>query len=73
MNNRDAIQMAQRAVEEITMLRRAVSALEPKAEAYDLIHKIIGLIPGPSQGAGEDLVWRLNRQIEELKAKGEDA
>lgn len=68
MTNKDIIEMAQRCVEEIKMLRSAVDKLQPKAEAYDAITSILGLLPRPSQGYGEDLVWILNKQIQELQA-----
>lgn len=68
MKDKDAIDMARRAVEEIKMLRGAMSSAAPRAQAYDLIEKIMGLIPAKSQGYGEDIVWRLEKQIADLEA-----
>jgi hypothetical protein len=69
MTDQDVIDMAQRSIEEIEMLRRQNSEMAPKAEAYALILKIIGLIPDRSHSAGEDIVWRLKHQIAELREK----
>lgn len=68
MQNEDIIDMAQRCVEEIKMLRAEIDNLRPKAHAYESITAILGLLPRPTQGYGEDIVWRLNKQIAELNA-----
>lgn len=68
MNDKQAIEMMQRCKGEITSLRIIISKLQPKADAYDNISSILRLLPQPSQGYGEDLVWRLNKAIEELEA-----
>ena len=68
MNNTEAVQMLQRCSEEIRLLRAQRDALAPKAEAYDLLLKIMGLLPGQSRGYGEDLVWRLEKRIAELQS-----
>lgn len=67
MRDKDAIDMMRRCAEEIKGLRKAQDVLGPKAEAYDLINKIMGLVPGLSRGYGEDLVWKLERKIKELE------
>lgn len=72
MTDQDAIQMIERCISEIEMLRRANAEFAPKAHAYDAITQILGLIPGPSQGYAEDIVWRLRKQIEELQPKVEE-
>jgi hypothetical protein len=70
MNNRDVIDMAQRCIEEIDRLRAQVDRLAPKAEAYDLLRDVVnGMQKGNSIGYGEDLVWRLKKQIEELRVE----
>lgn len=66
MRDHDVIQMAQRCAEEIKSLRRIIAELEPKAEAYDTLRSVLNLMPRPSVGMTEDLVWRLEKQIAEL-------
>lgn len=74
MHDNQAIQMMQRCVEEITSLRGRLAIIEPKAEAYDLLSKVVGFVGdgGISRGHGEDIVWRLKRQIEELTPQPAD-
>lgn len=48
------------------MLRHEIAILSPKAHAYDQITTVLGLLPKPSQGYGEDIIWRLKKQLEEL-------
>ena len=67
MNDKEAIEMMQRAHDEIVGLRKRIDQLEPKAAAYETISAIIGLLPRPSQGMSEDLTWRLRQRIAELK------
>jgi hypothetical protein len=66
MNDREAIDMMQRCAAEITSLRQQIKAIAPKADAYDSITAILRLLPVPSQGMSEDLVWSLRKRIEEL-------
>jgi hypothetical protein len=73
MNNKEAIQMMQRCVEEIRQLRNRVAALEPKAAAYDDLSTVLRLLPKAPLGYGEDLVWTLQKRIEELQPKPEPA
>lgn len=67
MKDKEAIQMMQRASEEIKSLRRYIDILEPKAKAYDNMSALIGLLPRPSQGMGEDVAWKLDKRIEQLQ------
>lgn len=60
------LQMMQRCSEEIKMLRAHIARLEPKAAAYDDLSRVLSLLPRPSQGEGEDLVWRLEKRMAEL-------
>lgn len=69
MTPREAIEMMDRAIIEITDLRATIAMLAPKAEAYELLKGVINLFPKPSQGYGEDFVWRLKKRIEELQPK----
>lgn len=68
MTNAEAIQMLQRCSEEIAMLRAQRDALAPKAEAYDAIVRILGLLPTQSRGYGEDLNWTIKKRIAELQS-----
>lgn len=74
MNDKQVIDMAQRCIEEIEQLRRVNAALAPKAEAYDLLKSVVDLIPcRNNRGEGEDIVWRLKRQIADIKAQDADS
>ncbi len=65
MSNKHQIEMLKQCVGEITSLRIQIERLEPKADAYDTLRQVIHLLPQPSQGYGEDLVYKLEREIEE--------
>jgi hypothetical protein len=67
MHDKEAIDMMERCMGEITSLRREVDELRPKADAYDSIKQILGMMPSRSIGMGEDLVWRLKKRIEQTK------
>lgn len=69
MPNTEAVEMMVHCKEEILHQRRIIAELRPKAEAYDLITKILALLPGKGIGMGEDLVWRLEKRIEALNKK----
>ncbi|WP_299734617.1 hypothetical protein [uncultured Roseobacter sp.] len=66
MRDQDAKQMMQRCVEEIKTLRRINAELAPKAEAYESLRQVLNLLPQPSKGYGEDLVWKLERAIKDI-------
>lgn len=66
INNQEAIQMMGRCKEEIRSLRAQIDRLKPKADAYDSVAAVLRLLPQPSQGMGEDLVWTLDKRIREL-------
>lgn len=68
MNDHEAIQMMKRCRDEIRQQRATIEHLMPKAQAWDQLCKVLNLLPQPSQGYGEDLVWRLD---EEIKAVSE--
>lgn len=66
---RDFVDMGRRAASEIKYLRAQVEALRPKAEAYDLMSKVVHhSLPGAPQGYSEDIAWRIEREIEEVEA-----
>jgi len=66
MSNQEAIQFMQRCKHEIQELKATINHLRPQAEAYNAIRSILGLLPQPSIGYGEDLVWILDKRIKEL-------
>lgn len=72
MHDTEAKQMMQRCVEEIKTLRRINAELAPKAEAYDMLRQVLNLLPQPSQGFGEDLVWRLEKAIKDIDEENKD-
>jgi hypothetical protein len=67
MNDKEAIEMMQRCKHEIITLKRENERLRPKAEAYDSVAQVLALLPRPSQGMGEDLVWLLDKRIREIE------
>lgn len=66
ITNAEAIQMMNRCKQEIGGLRAEIDRLRPKADAYDNLAIVLNLLPKCSQGAGEDLVWTLDKRIREL-------
>lgn len=72
MTDADAIQMMQRCSEEIKTLRGQIERLKPKADAYDNLVIVLGLLPRQMQSYGEDLAYTLDREIKKLKDKKDD-
>ena len=71
ISNKEAIDMMQRCKHEIMDLRAQIDRLAPKADAYDNIAIILRLLPRQSVGMGEDLLWVLNKRMQELQEKPE--
>jgi hypothetical protein len=70
MDDKEAIEMMQRCIEEIEIQRGIVAKLKPNAEAYEVIREVVRMAaPRTSYGAGEDLVWRLKKKITQLQPK----
>jgi hypothetical protein len=69
MSPEEAVDMMQRCKHEIAQLRGTVNHLKPKAEAYDALCAVIGLLPRKSQGESIDLIWSLDKRIAELTPK----
>lgn len=69
ISNQEAIEMMNRCKEEIRGLRAQIDRIKPKADAYDNLACVLRLLPQPSQGMGEDLVWILDKRIRELEPK----
>ena len=72
MHDKEAIEMMGRCVSELNAQRAEIHGLAPQAEAYSVIRGLVELL-APKRGGmvSEDLVWRLERKIEELKRKDE--
>lgn len=69
MENKEAIEMMNRCKNEIVSLKATIDRLKPKADAYDNLATLLRLLPQPSVGMGEDLVWVLDKRIRELSPK----
>ncbi len=68
MNDNEALEMMKRCRDEIRLQRTVIDQLTPKAQAWDQLCKVLNLLPQAPQGYGEDLAWRLDKRIDELKA-----
>ena len=66
ISNTEAIEMMNRCKQEIIGLRITIDRLKPKADAYDNLASVLRLLPQPSIGMGEDMVWLLDKRIREL-------
>jgi hypothetical protein len=66
ISNQEAIEMMNRCKQEIIGMRATIDRLKPKADAYDNLVVVLGLLPRQSVGMGEDLVWILDKRIREL-------
>lgn len=73
MTNQEAIEMMTRCKGEIANLKAVIAQLQPKADAYDNLAAIVRLLPQPSRGYGEDLVWVLEKRIRELTPPKQEA
>lgn len=71
MPDKEVIDMMRRCKDEIVLLRATIERLKPKADAYDSVETILHLLPRPSVGMSEDLVWRLDKRIRELAKPAE--
>lgn len=71
MTNAEAIEMMHRCIAEVEGLRAQIAMLKPKADAYDNIAVILGLLPRASISMGEDFIWRLKQRVRELSPKTE--
>lgn len=69
ISNAEAIEMMNRCKHEIVQLRATIDRLAPKAEAYDNLAAVLRLLPQPSVGMGEDMLWILDKRIRELQPK----
>lgn len=69
MNDSEALQMMQRCISELKLLRAQVAGMAPLAEAYGVIRDIVALQRrGGVETMGLDLVWTLEKRIREIEA-----
>ena len=69
ISNKEAIDMMNRCKHEIMNLKATIDRLKPKADAYDNLAVVLGLLPQRGMAMGEDLVWVLDKRIRELSPK----
>jgi hypothetical protein len=69
ISNKEAIEMMLRCKQEIVSLRATIDHLTPKADAYDKLAIVLGLLPRASVGMGENIVWILDKRMRELEPK----
>lgn len=72
MSEKEAIEMMNRCKQEILSLRAQIDRLTPKADAYDKLAIVLGLLPRQSVGMGEDLVWVLDKRMREMQIRPQD-
>lgn len=65
----EAIELMNRCKQEIAQLRHEIEFLRPKADAYDNLAAILRLLPQRSVGMGENIIWLLDKRIQELTPK----
>jgi hypothetical protein len=68
ISKQEFIEMMNRCKHEILDLRRTISVLRPKAEAYDMVLKILNLLPRSGEGMSEDVVWILDKRIRDMQS-----
>jgi hypothetical protein len=71
MQDKEAIEMMQRCVIEMRQLRERLGFLSVQGEAYTVIRDLVRLASprGGIESMGQDLVWTLQKRIEELEKK----
>ena len=67
MEQREAIEMMERASNEIKDLRRTIERLAPKAEAWDRLGQVLNLLPKSGRGESEDVAWMLDHRVLTVK------
>jgi hypothetical protein len=69
MNDKEAIDMMHRCLEEVKSLRAQVAHLSPLAEAYIVLRDVVRMA-APRSGAssmGQDVIWTLEKRIREME------
>lgn len=69
ISTKEAIDMMERCKHEILTLRSVIDRLKPKADAYDNLAIVLGMLPQRAVGMGEDVVWTLNKRIREIQTE----
>lgn len=69
ISNAEAIEMMNRCKHEIMGMQARIDYLQPKADAYDNLAAVLRLLPQKSVGMGENIVWTLDKRIQELQPK----
>jgi hypothetical protein len=70
VNDKEAIDMMQRCVEEFRSLRAQIEHLAPLADAYTVLRDVVRLAaPRSGATASVDLIWILEKRIRELEPK----
>lgn len=69
MNDTEAIEMMRRCKSEIELLRSNINLLQPKADAYDNISALLGMLPKPRRGHTENMEFMLGRKLKEMEKK----
>lgn len=59
--------MLRRCKSEIQMLRRQITETAPKAEAYDMLQTVLGLLPQKTQGGCEDILWIIDKEVQKIE------
>jgi hypothetical protein len=72
MHSIQVVEMMKRCASEIRELKAQIARLQPAAEGYDTVRRILGLLPQGSQGYSEDLAYTLDKHAEELKREMAD-
>lgn len=66
MKDQEISQMIDRTIDTILELRKEIEYLQPRANAYATVEKILDLVPGRQRGVTPDIVWELRRQKDKL-------
>lgn len=69
MTDVETLRMMRRCSEEIKQLRARIAYLEPRAQGYEAMVSILGMMPSRPQGSAEDLAWRLDKDADALERK----
>ena len=59
--------MLKRCKSEIQMLRHQLAETAPKAEAYDMLQTVLGMLPQKTRGGCEDILWIIHKEAEKIE------
>lgn len=64
----EQMEMLQRVRQEITNLREHIKVLKPKAEAYDALRTVLGMMPGRlGEGMAEDVLFNIDKALRRVE------